>query len=318
MKAKTVILFIAGGLLVIGIILCFIAFAISDFKISGILTRGPFIEKTFTVSANNITSVYIEDSNKKVTIIPSDDEQIHVLYSEDEKEIYKIQNDGGKLSIVLKNNRRWYEYIGVLSWNFDSNPLTVKIPASYAGSIDCTTSNGDVTVSDFTALDILNVSTSNAGIALSEINVKQTILHTSNGKIKADNLQAESFSSETSNASVELSNIRKAQSISCKTSNGRITVKQASGHNIFLKTSNSNIEIGQIEVGNEITCNTSNGNIKGNVSGNMNDFSITSRTSNGDNNLPKSSTGGNKIMKIHTSNANIEINFIPVSIPSMS
>jgi hypothetical protein len=55
---------------------------------------------------------------------------------------------------------------------------------------------------------------------------------------------------------------------------------------------------------------TSNNDVKGSITGNPADYSIITGTSNGKNNLPEKTDGGEKSIYINTSNGNIYIDFI--------
>ncbi len=115
-------------------------------------------------------------------------------------------------------------------------------------------------------------------------------IHTSNGRLSIQNLSLSHVRLQTSNGAIHMENLD-CLSSDARTSNGAIKIDHLSGGNISL--------------------HTSNGAIKGTIRGNMQDYAISSGTSNGSNNLPNVCLDGKaKKLSAHTSNGKIGIEFI--------
>lgn len=121
----------------------------------------------------------------------------------------------------------------------------------------------------------------------------------------------ESFDGElkvnTSDGRINISQV-KASDILLSTSDGRITISEVNCSNIKAKTSDGSIVVDQLDALKSIALSTSDGSIKGTLCGNVNDYSISSKTSDGSNNLPETS-GGSKLLKVQTSDGSIKIYF---------
>lgn len=300
---------LAASILLAGLVIFGVGFTLSGFDIHKISTQSEFIEKGY-ISKNEVNAIAMDDSNVKIDIITSNDSQVHLTYFESDKEYYDInQSADGTLSIIKKNNRKWYDYI--FNINFQSISLTLAIPSNFHGDLSAKTSNASITLTDIHAatvrLDTSNnritanqttvsgkfeAKTSNGGIFLSKITCNDDVIcNTSNNKISLEDVAGKNIRLETSNGSVSLQSVISNESILIDTSNGSVTF-----HDIRFK--------------NNLNCHNSNASIKGEITGKLADYSITSKTSNGRNNLPEKTSGGSKTIEIDTSNNDIEINFV--------
>jgi DUF4097 and DUF4098 domain-containing protein YvlB len=300
---------IAAVCLLFGLAVFAIGFTMMGLDITKFNTNSQYAEKSF-VSTRTVSGIVIDDNDLSIKIVVSNDDNVHISYYENDKEHYEIkQSDIGTLSVIKHNMRKWYDYLFNIS--FQTTNLTVAVPSRFLGNlsaessngrIDCigvnaadmilTTSNGKITVSNLMASGKLEASTSNADDILSNVTVSGNVAcDTSNGKISLENV--------------------KGKNINARTSNGAVALKSVvSNENIVANTSNQQIYFDNIKFGTGLDCNSSNGAVKGNIAGKLVDYTITSKTSNGKDNLPERMSGGAKTIDITTSNGGIEINFI--------
>ena len=140
-------------------------------------------------------------------------------------------------------------------------------------------------------LSDLTATSSNGDINIDRTNIgSDAKFRTSNSEVNITNTTCNNLTVDTNNAEVELSNV-------------------FSKNFIYITTSNDDIVLDVVEFSRGLDCKSSNGNIEGTIVGEPKDFSITSKTSNGDNNLPENFNAGEKILKIITSNDDSEIEF---------
>ncbi len=65
-------------------------------------------EKKYIIPAQKIDTLTIDVKDKKINILQSKDEQIHIVYYESEKDFYKIDlSDDKELSMVSDSNKEW-------------------------------------------------------------------------------------------------------------------------------------------------------------------------------------------------------------------
>ena len=295
--------------LLIGVVIFFVGFALADFDITKISTESKIQMKNFD-SVNDVKEIIVEEKNLLFEIRKSTDDSVHFTYYENDKEYYDInQSDDGVLSIVKKDTRKWYDYI--FNINFQTNEPVIYIPKNYSGDLSVEDSNSSIDISDVTAMNV-SLTTSNGKIVADKVMTSGKFdVSTSNGSIIISKMKASGdFISRTSNGKIDLEDVE-AANFDLKTSNANVILNSIISQNdIALVTSNGQIDLENIDFSNGFKCRSSNGSISGEIKGNVSDYSIKSKTSNGNNNLPENSSGGDKSIDIETSNSSIEVNFI--------
>lgn len=258
---------LTGLILFIGGLLIFlVTFTFTGFDLSKLSTMPEYEQKSY-VSKTEITSVKIEDNNTEIYFDKSPDNNVHVRYCENDKDYYKI-TENGELEFKKVSERQWFDKAFSINLNIPS--ISVLIPENFKGSIN---------------------------------------IETSNGKIDVKNISTDDFKASTFNGKIEISEVSASGAVKLKSSNGGINIDDVNSQNkITAETSNGKISTDDISAKNEIKLATSNGAIEGSVIGKISDFSITSRTTLGKNNLPNTN-GGNKKLTAETSNGSINIEF---------
>ena len=291
---------------VIGAIIFISAFASIGWDITNISTRPEYEERYFSTENTNQT-ITLKDKDKPVSVGLSDDNQIHIIYYENEKERYQIE-DNTNLTIQNQYSYQWYE--SIFNIDFQSPSTTILLPSDFNGELYIETSNAQVTIENIAASK-LSASTSNGYMNVNRLTNVQTIsLSTSNNAIDAPDITASGkLTAATTNGSIAFTNIS-AQDMEAVTSNNRIvTDNTQSTQNMMLQTSNGTIEFKNLTAGLSTTLHTSNGSVIGSINGKASDFTIHSQTFNGTNNLPENFKSGEHQLNITTSNGNIDVTF---------
>lgn len=299
---------VVGGLIfLVGCIMFCATMGALNWDFTKLSNRPPFEEKTMVLD-NNSQTITLKSSNVEIHIAQSQDDKIHFIYSEREKEVYEFDT-GNTITIKKSYKYQWYEYLSVMDLHREK-PFTILLPANFAGKLDLTTSNSKVEIKDVSPQNIEAV-TSNGAVVFSNIKILDSIVvKTSNNTINLNGVHANGkIDMTTSNGSVSLNDIS-AKAIAVKASNDRIYAKNLVAlDDLNLKTSNSAIEFDLISANKSIILATSNYSIKGVLTGKMSDYNITSKTSNGKNNLPERMPDGQTELKVSTSNDDIDILF---------
>ena len=274
--------------LIAGAIIFTVGFAMTGFNISSLSTRGETMEKTY-FEEGTVSAVKIKDSNTKIELEASGSDGIYVEYKENKVKKYNIANQNGTLTIDGENSYKWYDYI--FNMDFSSPKLKIFIPKDMKIDIYAETSNGKIEAENLT--------------------FNKAELITSNARIELENITSLSdMILKTSNAQVDLDCINIENELKVKTSNGKIEAENiTSGDLIELITSNGAVKIENILAGKNITLSSSNGAIKGTINDKIANYTIESKTSNGNSNLPSQVFGNEKTLNISTSNGSIDVNF---------
>ena len=320
--------FVPASILIAGLVLFFVGFAMAGFQLEELSTAIPYEEKTYT--DEHVASIVVKDSNVPVEFAVSKENRVTVRYFENEEYQYTIENQNGRLSIEKANHRKWYLHMFSFEWATQDVKLVVMVPESFQGDVAISTSNGQIdfsdghvakatlstsngriTVQNAETMGNLEVKTSNGRISLDRVKAGgDAQLVTSNANIEVTELTASNIDVKSSAGNISINNTTAALDIKVKSSNGQVVLDQVSAaRNVNADTSNSGIKLTKLNVGRSVSCGTSNGKISGTIVGRMEEFSITSSTTNGDNNLPKKTDNGEKNANFKTSNSDIEIAF---------
>lgn len=245
--------------------------------------------REITARADQVRRVYVRDRNMRLTVIGEEREDILIRHPESEKVRYQFSLQDGTLSLIREQLPLTWQLFTLDGLSREMWEVTLRVPREMAAGMDLRTSNAKLTLENFSCWGGITAAASNAALSLANTHAKSMALKTSNGTLA-------------------LSGVSAQLEIKAATSNARLQAKGASSPILNLKTSNASIAVEAIK-SNDITLTTSNGAIKGELPGQMADWSITSRTSNGKNSLPPLTTGGGKRLSAHTSNAGISLGF---------
>ena len=306
---KKIIFMAAGAALALGLLILLMILIIAGFDFGKLSSVPAKEQKNYTAGSADLKSIIISDTDNSVRIAEGDGDKIEVVYYENSLEYYEINESNGALSIKARNNKKWYDYVGVLNFQVQNTTLLVMVPKDVLEKLDIKTSNGSVTVESVSPARLLNIYTDNGKIAVTNINSQAGIvLTTSNGPLTLENINAAYIKGKTTNGNV------KAENIACKTfaglssTNAKIDADVIKcGESISLTSTNGRIRVGGLSA-NEINLKTSNASITGSVSGSIKDYIIRSKTTNADNKLQNLDLGSKKLT-VNTSNGKIDISF---------
>lgn len=285
--------------------LAFVLIGLALVTIVGVVTRDNFFtvdEGMFTPYSDTYTKEEIKDfdfnfENRKIYVLPSEDDSIHVEYYLYEKETFSKSLDNEQL--IMKIDLRWY-YNFFNFYNL-TNPsyyvVNLYLPSSVLDySLDLDTSNGNISLSGVAKLYDVELQTSNGDIIIGQLNANLIDLSTSNGKI-------------------ELTDVESVSNIKGGTSNGRIILDNVKGIDLDFGTSNGRIIAEQIECQN-LELSSSNGEVEVEVIGTNDDYRIRLATSNGDRVLNDIKVDQNNFntdktnyINIESSNGDVELKF---------
>lgn len=333
-------LFIAAAiLLALGIIFMLFGAASAGFDKSRLSSEDyTLLTRSFE---GEYDEIIIDDSNVSIQLLPTNGALTLECY-ESENETYTITDDNGRLRIVKHKKLRLFNF----DFFSFSPTLTLYLPGSFDGSIDVVTSNAGICaeglslgesriVSSNGRIELigcefgeLEAITSNASIILGSCRAASAELTSSNGSVSADdftvagkltastsnspikltNVSAVSLNVETSNAAASLDMVSAPGIIKIENSNGAINLTDISAQELDAATSNGKITVRAVD-GIKLSLSTSNADISGVLVGKLENYTISSSTSNGSNTLPSSLAGGSRSLTVKNSNADVNVSF---------
>ncbi|MHC1785767.1 MAG: DUF4097 family beta strand repeat-containing protein [Christensenellales bacterium] len=265
--------------------------------------------KTVTARADSVRSVEIDTALATIEVRPGKSDELILTYLQDERDIYDFSLEGGKLRLI----RRPLEPTRLLSFIFQyrrAATVTLTVPAEFAASCSLRTANAGISMEGISLWGWLKAKTSNSSIHLAGVKAEGPLTaETSNGSIRLEAVQAKGeLNARTSNAGVGAKGV-KAQGITLSSSNSRLTADELeSPAHLHLHSSNGDLRFGSLSSP-DIRLVTSNARIEGSIRGRAADYSVSSHTSNGRNNLADSQGSGAKRLEVKTSNGSILVRF---------
>lgn len=143
-----------------------------------------FTQKSYTAESEEITEVFVDVRDRQIEVTLSNDNQIHIDYSENGKEYYDISvSDNHTLTLTAVSDKGWMDYIGSKSAS-GSRKISLQIPDALLTALKISTTNEDISLPSLTVIDDLSLSSHGGNIVFDPLNVGKSIyLDAKNGDI---------------------------------------------------------------------------------------------------------------------------------------
>lgn len=220
-------------------------------------------------SAGKITSLEINDKNTNVEITATDEDEPYISITYTEGRNYEYSIE---------------EQDGVLVMTKKNKGL--RLPFSFGSR-----SGGDVY------------------IEISEPALKHLNVTTTNGEINLDGFALDDAQLDTTNDDINLTSMKFNKQLNGITTNGEVYLEDVTVHVGDLQTTNDSIYLEDTSITRSLSAETTNADIEGTINDPKKDFSISSSTTNGDNDLGNSSDNGKKKLDVMTTNGDISFDF---------
>lgn len=206
-----------------------------------------------------------------IQVVLTDGDEVTVVhkYYEDDEFTYDFDYENNVLTMTSELDNQYFWGISSIFRIFTENySVRIEVPSTLVldnatlvtlngeveirnvdfDTIDITTSNGSIEISDINMVDDLTVYTSNGSILIKDVTVATdgTLdAETSNGSIDVTNTNFHNYYLDTSNGSIELENLNVTLQdglvLVAETSNGKIDLENVYVDDITLDTSNGDI-----------------------------------------------------------------------------
>lgn len=166
---------------IIALALCFI---MSSFVLVGCSGESEsFEEKSFTPDTQ-VNGVDLDVRDREIEVVLSEDEQVHIQYSENSKEYYEISvSDGNVLTMVNASNKEWTDYIGGKP-SAEDRKIVLQVPTALLDSIALSTTNEDISLPALTVTGSIDISANGGNITFESLDLGNTLaLTVKNGDI---------------------------------------------------------------------------------------------------------------------------------------
>ena len=231
----------------------------------------------------------------------AEDGQCKVVCYENKKEKHITSVDNGVLKINYTNEKRWYDYLHILS---NSPKITVYLPDLDNITLTIKVSTGDVKLpSDFT-FESISISGSTCHVKCYASSINQTKIHVSTGDIIIENATAKNYDLHVTTGDTKMTNVN-CENIVSTGSTGDIKLNNViASEKISIERSTGKVKFYRCDA-NELKIITSTGDVEGTL---LSDKVFIVKSSTGDIDVPSSITGGR--CEITTSTGDIEVRVV--------
>lgn len=152
---------------IISLGLCFV---LGSFVLAGCSSESePFEQKSYT-SDTQISGIHLDVQDREIEVLLSEDEQVHIQYSENSKEYYDISVSDGVLTMTSASSKEWTDYIGVKPAAEDRK-ISLQIPDTLLENLTISTTNEDITLSPLAVTGSISLSSNGGNITFENVDV---------------------------------------------------------------------------------------------------------------------------------------------------
>ena len=167
---------------IISLALCLI---LGSFVLAGCSNNSePFEEKNYTPNAQ-INEINLDVRDREIEVSLSEDDQVHMQYSENDKEYYDISiSDEPVLTMSSASDKEWTDYIGGKP-SPENRKISLQIPDKLLENLKLSTTNENITLSALAVTGSINISSNGGNIAFGKLEVGNALyLTVKNGNIE--------------------------------------------------------------------------------------------------------------------------------------
>ena len=250
MKQTKIVIFVLVWALALLVAICFI---FSNYK--GVFMNeiyfgihiGTILQKEENISSGGIKKIEVDANYNSIELIASDRDDFYVTQygrkNTPDKALFKSNKSDDKLTI--STNTHFIINIGL---NLCEEKLKIEVPKDWAGSVNLSTTSGNIDVLDEFTLEDFNLHASSGNIKIAKkICLNNLILKTSSGQIKIEgeiNATGDIFAKSSSGSQIYGNII--ARDISFEASSGKIANTETTALTLGIKSSSGSLVLGKI------------------------------------------------------------------------
>lgn len=142
----------------------------------------PFEEKSYTPDTE-INEIYLDVQDREIEVSLSEDDQVHIQYSESGKEYYDLSVSEGVLTMTSASDKEWTDYIGGKP-AAENRKILLQIPNALLENMTLSTTNENVTLPALAVTGSVRISSNGGNIVFETLDVGNALtLNVKNGDI---------------------------------------------------------------------------------------------------------------------------------------
>lgn len=299
-KTTKVWIIIAVVLTVLGLAIFAVSMASYDWNFSELNT-----EEYITTSCRlkgDFDEIFIDVDTTDIEFAPATEDECSILFFESEKVRHYAQVRNGTLFIGIEDNRKWYEFIQIVS---KAPKMTVFLPQEEYLSLSIENDTGDLLIPKDFSFNKVEIDCDTSDISWSSSVNDIMKVETDTGSVNIYSAVLSRLNISTDTGDVKLSDLA-CDRIYCESDTGDISLKNTVATNKFTISSDTGDVRFQKSDAAEMYIKTSTGDVRGTL---LSEKVFLADSSTGNISLPKTTSGGK--CEITTSTGDIKIEIKP-------
>lgn len=284
--------------------------------------------RTNTYDAGTVTALRIEGIAADVRVEKADGDAVEVTYFEGAREGVEVKLESGVLTLKEYWGHSWRDYVRFM-WR-DARKIVVRVPGELGGAAIYSTS-GDIVLADVPVANDLAMGTTSGDVEVSGRAGSLKMTSTS-GALDAHDLEsAGSLTAGTTSGDIALAGLAVGTDLKATSTSGAISVSETDAQSFTLgsvsgdillrgaraakgegkmsaTTTSGGIKLSDVSAA-AYSFGTVSGDVTGALPGNVRDYTITTGTVSGHNDLPTESYGGRRTVDVITTSGDIKLSF---------
>ena len=318
MKKSTIWLIAATSLVLVGSIIFVGVMTMLKWDFTK-LSTVKYESRTYELN-EEYKDILIESDTADIVFVPAEDTVTKVVCYEQKNITHKVEIKDGTLKILIDDNRKWYDHIGI---GFNTSKITIYMPKSEYGKLSAKNDTGDIKIPDDFKFQSIEIAQS-TGDAECYASVQGDVkIKTSTGHIKLKNMSAKSLNLSVSTGDIALSKVDCEGELKIKVSTGDAKLTDVNCKNLTSSGNTGDISLSDTIAKESFSIETSTGDVKfqrcdaeslyiktdtGSVKGTLRSEKVFITDSDtGSINVPKTTNGGRCEITTDTGDIKIEI-----------
>ncbi len=308
----------AALLIIFGVAIVVLTGCSANWNINRLGTRK-YQTKTYDIT-EDFSSISINTDTADILFARSENESCKVVCFEEESLWHSVKVEDGKLIIDLVNEKKWYEYISIVS---KETEITVYLPKAEYDALAIKGSTGDIEIPKDFSFESVDLSISTGDVEMLASVTALTKIKTSTGDIFVEDVSVGALDLAVSTGRVSATGVKCEGDIKISVSTGKSVLTDVTCKNLTSSGNTGGITLNNVIVAEKLSVERSTGDVRfdacdaaelfiktdtGDVRGTLlTEKVFVTKTDTGKVSVPKSITGGLCDVETDTGNIILEI-----------
>ncbi len=302
-SSKKIAIIVVVAVITIGIVLSTCAMFAMGFDFTKLNTVS-FETNTYSID-NEFTSISVNGAECDIRLIPSEDEICKVVCQESDKISHTVDVKNNKLMIERRDNRKWYEYIGIYWGRME---ISIYLPQGEYEELYALNLSGDIVIPENFTFGTADIQSTSGNVSFEATVSGELSAKTTSGDVYIGNAAPGKLTAVSTSGNITVKNVVSQGSVQAEAVSGDIELSGVRCQNISVSTTSGDVDVSDTVTSESIQAESVSGNLEfykcdaaslrlktssGDVSGTLlTQKQFLTETTSGDVDVPRASSGG--------------------------